>query len=59
MKLDEIKISVSSKFWWDIAMPILSRIVYGSFPATKAELNNCDRDHLAPQSLKHLLSGSL
>ena len=33
--------------------------VYGCFHTTAANLNNCDRDHLAFQSLKYLLSHPL
>lgn len=38
-------------------MPICLRIVCGGFQM--AELNSCDRDHLAPQSLEYLLPSPL
>lgn len=39
--------------------PIQSRIIYGCFHATKAEMRSWDRNPMAHKALRYLLSGSL
>ena len=40
----------SVKLYWDTVTPIHFCIVSGCFPASKAEVSSCDRDHLRPTS---------
>lgn len=42
-KFHQIQISVLITFYWNRAMLTHLSIVYGHLPATRAEVNSCDR----------------
>lgn len=44
-KFHQIQISVLITFYWNRAMLTHLSIVYGHLPATRAEVNSCDRCH--------------